>query len=87
MPSPSVSSEEKYHKPTSVEDLTEQNIQTIARLERTSLDERSPSERVVDLISTFCGSMAFVYVHLIWFGVWIGLNQLPTQHKWHFDPY
>jgi uncharacterized membrane protein len=29
--------------------------------------------RVADRITTFAGSMKFVYLHAIWFGVWIGL--------------
>src|SRR5262245_23359665 len=28
--------------------------------------------RVADRITLFAGSMAFVYVHIVWFGVWIG---------------
>ena len=81
------SEQEQYHKPTSVEDLTEQNIRTIAQLDQASLKDRTLSDRVVDAISAFCGSMAFIYVHLLWFGFWISINQLPTPHRFHFDPY
>src|SRR5690242_13075812 len=28
-------------------------------------------DRVADRITTFAGSMVFVYVHIVWFGVWI----------------
>jgi uncharacterized membrane protein len=28
-------------------------------------------DRVADAITTFAGSMLFVYVHMLWFGVWI----------------
>jgi uncharacterized membrane protein len=28
-------------------------------------------DRIADAITTFAGSMAFVYVHMLWFGVWI----------------
>jgi uncharacterized membrane protein len=36
-------------------------------------EERAESaqNRVADRITTFAGSMAFVYIHLIWFAVWI----------------
>ena len=40
------------------------------------LDEKrrkSVQNRVADGITAFAGSMTFVYVHVIWFGVWIGL--------------
>ena len=30
--------------------------------------------RIADHITTFAGSMTFVYVHIIWFGLWIGLG-------------
>jgi uncharacterized membrane protein len=30
--------------------------------------------RVADRITTFAGSMAFVYLHIIWFGCWIGFG-------------
>ncbi len=34
---------------------------------------RSTQNRVSDAITRFAGSMAFVYVHVIWFSCWIGL--------------
>jgi uncharacterized membrane protein len=30
--------------------------------------------RIADRITTFAGSMAFVYLHIIWFGCWIGFG-------------
>jgi uncharacterized membrane protein len=30
--------------------------------------------RVADRITSFAGSMAFVYIHLLWFGCWIGFG-------------
>jgi uncharacterized membrane protein len=30
--------------------------------------------RIADKITTFSGSMAFVYIHIIWFGCWIGFG-------------
>jgi len=34
----------------------------------------SIQNRIADLITRFAGSMVFVYVHIIWFGLWIGLR-------------
>jgi uncharacterized membrane protein len=31
----------------------------------------SAQNRIADQITTFAGSMAFVYIHLLWFTVWI----------------
>ena len=30
--------------------------------------------RVADRITSFAGSMAFVYIHILWFGCWIGFG-------------
>jgi uncharacterized membrane protein len=30
--------------------------------------------RIADQITTFAGSMWFVYIHILWFGCWIGLG-------------
>jgi hypothetical protein len=30
--------------------------------------------RVADKITAFAGSMTFVYIHVVWFGLWIGLG-------------
>jgi uncharacterized membrane protein len=35
---------------------------------------RNVQNRIADRITTFSGSMAFVYLHIIWFGCWIGFG-------------
>jgi uncharacterized membrane protein len=35
---------------------------------------RSFQNRLADRITAFAGSMSFVYIHLAWFGCWIGLG-------------
>ena len=35
---------------------------------------QSVQNRIADAITTFAGSMLFVYVHIIWFAVWIVLR-------------
>jgi uncharacterized membrane protein len=34
----------------------------------------SVQNRIADHITLFAGSMAFVYVHIVWFGCWIGFR-------------
>jgi uncharacterized membrane protein len=34
----------------------------------------SLQNRIADAMTRFAGSMAFVYVHAVWFAVWIGLG-------------
>ena len=31
-------------------------------------------DRISDKITAFAGSMTFVYIHVLWFGLWIGLG-------------
>jgi uncharacterized membrane protein len=39
-------------------------------------EERAESaqNRIADRITAFSGSMTFVYIHILWFGLWIGLG-------------
>ena len=41
-----------------------------------SMERRAESvqNRIADAITRFAGSMAFVYVHVLWFGLWIGFR-------------
>lgn len=69
---------------TSLEDLTQRNIDTIAALELAMRDERTASDRVADSIAGFCGSMTFVWVHVVSFGLWMVINTVPGIR--HIDP-
>ncbi len=35
---------------------------------------QSIENRIADRITTFAGSMRFVYIHMLWFGCWIGFG-------------
>ena len=61
----------------SAEQLTEQNVETVTRLEETAREQRTPTDRLAEKIANFCGSMTFVWVHVVWFGGWIFLNLVP----------
>ena len=76
--------EHQSRSPKSVEELTEQNVKTIAGLERAAERQASPADRAAGKITAFCGSMPFVWVHLIWFAIWIVLNMMSP---WKIDPY
>ncbi len=54
--------------------VIERNIRTIISLRRKAASERSVQDRIADAITAFSGHMVFVYVHIVWFGVWILLN-------------
>jgi uncharacterized membrane protein len=74
-----------YHKPRSVEDMTERNVQTIVELEEAARANRSGSDRIAGAIAKFCGSMSFVWAHVILFAAWLILNIIPGVE--HFDPF
>jgi uncharacterized membrane protein len=43
-------------------------------LEQARQRTESLNNRIADLITAFAGSMLFVYIHLLWFGCWIGFS-------------
>ena len=54
--------------------VIERNIRTIIRLRQKAARERSRHDRIADTITSSSGGMGFVYVHIVWFGLWILLN-------------
>jgi uncharacterized membrane protein len=69
-------------------DLTRKNIEIIAELENAANEQRSLTDRIADVISDFVGSMKFVYLHVLWFGLWIAFNTLPIFPKqWRIDAF
>lgn len=68
-----------------VDQLTRRNVQVIRKLEQVAKEERTPSDRVAEVIAKFCGSMTFVWVHVAWFGGWILFNAMPGIR--HIDPF
>jgi uncharacterized membrane protein len=45
-----------------------------ALMENARKRAESVQNRIADRITAFAGSMAFVYIHVIWFGCWIGFG-------------
>ena len=68
-----------------VEELTQKNIETIHRLEEATKAKQTATERIAKFIADFCGSMLFVWVHIVWFGGWIVVNLVPGIT--HFDEF
>jgi len=54
--------------------VIEKNIRTIIGLRLKAAKGRSLQDRIADGMTTFSGQMVFVYVHLVWFCLWILLN-------------
>jgi uncharacterized membrane protein len=45
-----------------------------ALAQHAQLRAQSVQSRIADRITAFAGSMRFVYIHIIWFGCWIGFG-------------
>ena len=69
--------------------VMDRNIATLVAMRQKTEQAKGVQERAADAITTFTGSMVFVYVHLIWFGGWIVYNLVCGRllHWTPFDPY
>ena len=68
-----------------LDDLTQRNVEAILNLEEAAKNQRTRSELVAESIAKFCGSMRFVWVHVVWFSAWVLINILPGVR--HIDPF
>ena len=50
-------------------DVVERNTRTILRLRATLSANRRLQDRIADAITAISGRLAFVYIHMLWFGV------------------
>jgi uncharacterized membrane protein len=64
-------------------DIIVRNIANLARLRLQTAQRRTLQERLADAITSFSGSMLFVYLHILWFGGWIMAN----AGWWGFSPF
>ncbi len=48
---------------------------------------RGTQDRIADAITTFAGTMQFVYLHAVWFTVWITFNEGLFGRSAIWDPY
>jgi uncharacterized membrane protein len=69
----------------SADQLTKKNVERIVELEEAAKGKRTRADLVAEAIANFCGSMVFVWVHIVWFGGWILLNLIPGIR--HIDPF
>ncbi|HEV7844152.1 MAG TPA: DUF1003 domain-containing protein, partial [Pyrinomonadaceae bacterium] len=70
-------------------EIVRKNTVAIADMQRKVTEARTLGGRIADAITDFTGSMVFVYVHIVWFAVWIPLNvgliHIPRISE--FDPF
>src|SRR3954451_11236561 len=63
------------------------NIQAITALEEQQERGRTLSDRIADAIASFAGTVIFVLLHLVWFGLWAAINLGLLHVAPAFDPY
>ena len=65
------------------------NVAAIVSMQRKESEGRTIQDRLAAVITSFSGSMAFVYIHATWFGLWFILNLgvLHIPYLSQFDPY
>src|ERR671926_124730 len=70
-------------------EIMRKNISAIQEMQRQTAEARNLQDRIADIITNFSGSMAFVYFHAVWFGLWVLLNVglIHVPYVSEFDPF
>jgi uncharacterized membrane protein len=63
-------------------DTITSNVLKVAEMEAKAKEKRTLGEKIAAHVANFCGSMSFVYLHIIWFAGWIVVN---TMTPYAFD--
>ena len=72
---------------TGLAELMQRNVETISKLENATQSQRTSGDTFADAVAGFCGTMAFVYLHVVFFGSWLLWNApWLTPKSAHFDP-
>ncbi len=73
----------------SQKEIVRKNVAAIVLMQQKEAEGRTVQDRLAAVITSFSGSMAFVYIHTTWFGLWFILNLgiLHIPYLTQFDPY
>jgi len=71
---------------STVNKAIERYIRTIVHMRLKAASQRTPEQRLADAITSFSGRMVFVYLHIVWFSIWILLNSGLFDMQ-PFDPF
>jgi len=79
-------SDSPHHKPAPLAPVLDRNIRALWRRRAQDAQRASWQERAAEVMTRFSGSMPFVHVHVVFFGLWIAANLgwLPGIPVW--DP-
>ena len=75
-------------RPAGMARVVARNIQALLARRHAEEQARRPQDHLADTITRFTGSMAFVAMHLVLYGLWIAVNLgwLSRLHIPRFDP-
>ncbi|MDB4978365.1 MAG: hypothetical protein JWM56_551 [Candidatus Peribacteria bacterium] len=66
--------------------VIDRNIDTLLEMRQQLEQAKSIQDKIADWITSFSGSMVFLYFHVIWFAVWMLINTSLTSIP-AFDPF
>ncbi|HEV7514726.1 MAG TPA: hypothetical protein VGR07_00350, partial [Thermoanaerobaculia bacterium] len=66
--------EPQDRSPEITAEVTEENVRTIADLERTAIERRNLTERVSDGFTRIMGSLSFLLLHVLGLLTWFAIN-------------
>jgi uncharacterized membrane protein len=70
---------------TSIAELTRQNVETIAKMEKAFQNQRTFGDWVADAVAATVGSWPFIVVQSVILILWMGVNVVGWFYHW--DPY
>lgn len=77
---------QKPHMPGGIGETLEANVEALARRRAEEQRRQGAQARIADVITSFTGSMTFVYLHLVLYGAWILVNSGLVPIVPRFDP-
>jgi uncharacterized membrane protein len=66
-------------------EITRRNVRTVRELEQLAVADPSFADRTASFVARFAGSIHFVWIHALVFGIWFAVNSIPGLPHW--DPY
>jgi uncharacterized membrane protein len=70
----------------SVEELTRRNVERILALEAADKEKATTADRVAKAVTSFSGSMKFVWINALLIAGWVAFNLAPPEPR-RFDPF
>jgi uncharacterized membrane protein len=73
-------------KPKTVDELTHRNVSMMLEREKLAKANHSAGEKLATHVAAFCGSMPFIWIHIVWFVLWVAFN-MSSLVAHPFDPF